>query len=180
MHRRTRSRTAITRALLVGVLLGGAPLSACHDGITRPGRALQAMGDRQFLVGLTALPTGEQDTWIIHARLRSGALAGAVGGFRARLILPADVTLAQDPSSQRDALGAMTRLVHVDGRDVRIVGVSPEGVAMGDLFAVSVRGSARSLSGLRLELDELVDARGENRRASTLVVEKASVESAAR
>jgi hypothetical protein len=165
---RSTLRSAIARASLPAALLLLA--AGCRDTLAPAVLAPTRFGADQFLAQAHVAPGAAADVHHFTARLTAGATAGRVGGFRARVMLPAGVTL--DDATARGADGVM-RVVNQVGHDVVVVGVSPDGLAGGDLFTIALRGPAAALGGVRLAFDELVDAKGADRQRALVLVERA-------
>jgi len=144
-------------------------LGACREPL-EPGSAPAAVVRAdQYLAQLVVEPGLTSDRWIVRVTLTGGASTTRVAGFQARLVVPMALTVEEDVADQGAAHGAMTRVVHTDGGDVLAAGASAEGMPLGDLFVVPVRGTASALAGLRLELTELVDVRSADQRARVVV-----------
>lgn len=159
----THHTSRASRALLLTLTL----LAACHDS-TQPGAA-----------PLAALPADAyRATWHISAqapgivqatlRMQRGAAAPALGAYRVQLVLPPGVDTAALALDQSSAQGTAQRLLAVDGRTLRVVGVSPEGLSAGDLFTLRLRApstlSAHLLASALL-VQEWVDVQGGDRLA---------------
>lgn len=141
----------------------------CHESLDPAPRPQPVVAPDQHLAQLVVMAGPTADTWTVHVTLSGGAAAPRVGGFRARLVLPAALAVEGEVADQRGAEGAMVRAVRRDGETVHAAGATAEGVASGDLFVVTVRGAADALPQLRLELEELVDVGGADRRTRAVV-----------
>jgi hypothetical protein len=158
------------RVLLSGLLAVTTPwLAGCHEPLMPAAGVPQALAPDQHLAQLVVAPGPAVDTYRVRVTLTGGGAAPRMGGFRARLVLPAALLTVGEVADQTGAEGALMRVVRLDGADVHAVGAAAEGLAMGDLFVVTVRGPADALRQLRLEVEELVDVRGADRRARTVV-----------
>jgi hypothetical protein len=141
--------TALTLSLLV----------ACHDS-TQPGAtALAALPADAYRATWQLTP---RDNGTVQATLRVHSGAGAP----AQLLLPPGVDTAALALDQSAAQGSAQRLLAMDGRTLRVVGVAPDGLAAGDLFTVRLRApatlSAQALA-TALLVQEWVDVQGVNR-----------------
>ena len=149
--------TALTLSLLV----------ACHDS-TQPGAtALAALPADAYRATWQLTP---RDDGTVQATLRvhSGAGAPALGAYRVQLLLPPGVDTAALALDQSAAQGSAQRLLAMDGRLLRVVGVAPDGLAAGDLFTVRLRAPATLSAQARatvLLVQEWVDVQGVNRLA---------------
>ncbi|MBU6365309.1 MAG: hypothetical protein KJT01_03800 [Gemmatimonadetes bacterium] len=144
-------------------------MAGCHEALDPAPRPLPVVAPDGHLAQLVVTPGPAAGSWTVHVTLAGGAAAPRVGGFRARLVLPPELAVDGEVADQRGAEGAMMRAVRQDGGTVHAAGAAAEGVADGDLFVVTVRGAAEALAQLRLELEELVDVRGADRRARAVV-----------
>lgn len=144
-------------------------LGACREPLEPAPAPAVVMRADQYLAQLVIEPGTGSDRWIVRVTLTAGPSTTRVAGFQARLVVPTALTVEEGVADQSAARGAMTRAVHSDGIDVLAAGASAEGMPIGDLFVVPVRGSASALAGLRLELTELVDVRSADQRARTVV-----------
>lgn len=171
MSRPSRSCRVGPALVLRGLLAVTTPwLVGCHEPLMPAAGVPQALAPDQHLAQLVVAPGPAVDTYRVRVTLSGGAAAPRMGGFRARLVLPAALVAVGEVADQAGAEGALMRVVRLDGADVHAVGAAAEGLAMGDLFVVTVRGGADALRQLRLEVEELVDVRGADRRARTVVV----------
>ncbi len=154
---------------LLCLLGGGLTLGACREPLEPGSAPAAAVRADQYLAQLVVQPGTTSDRWIVRVTLTGGASTTRVAGFRARLVVPMALTVEEGVADQGAARGAMTRVVHSDGMDVLAAGASAEGMPLGDLFVVPVRGAESALAGLRLELTELVDVRSADQRARVVV-----------
>ena len=154
---------------LVLALVAPLVLAGCREPLDPGARPPQAVAPEGYLAQLVLAPGATADSWMVRVVLTGGAAASRVGGFRARLVLPPLLAVVGDVADQGGAQGGMVRVVRVDGAAVHAAGAAAEGLAMGDLFVVTVRGAADALPQLRLELEELVDVRGTDRRSRAVV-----------
>ncbi|MEN9817740.1 MAG: hypothetical protein RLZ32_1620 [Gemmatimonadota bacterium] len=170
MRHASRWCCGIPGVLFSGLLAVTMPwLAGCHEPLLPAAGVPQALAPDQYLAQLVVAPGPAADTYRVRVTLSGGAAAPRMGGFRARLVLPAALAAVGEVADQAGAEGALMRVVRLDGADVHAVGAAAEGLAMGDLFVVTVRGGADALRQLRLEVEELVDVRGTDRRARTVV-----------
>jgi len=167
---RTAPTSRARRAILLAISLVG-----CHESLAPIARAPQPALADQLVLQLVASAAPEPGMFLVRAVVTVGADAGRVGGFRARLVLPPDVTPVGDVSAQTDAVGDLLRIVRLDGADVLATGVSAEGVTASDLFVVRVQASESALRGVRIEMAELVDKRGTDRLRGAVVIERLNV-----
>ena len=159
-----RAACACARGLGVLLLVG-----ACREPL-EPGAAPAAIAKAdQYLAQLVVSPGTTAEQWLVRVTLTSGVSTTRVAGFRARLVIPAALTVEGDAADQGAAQGSMLRVVRTDGGDVLATGASAEGMPVGDLFVATVRGPASALAQLRLELPELVDVRGADQRKQAVV-----------
>jgi hypothetical protein len=168
------SRVAAHRAVNSPLLFLGALLvaGACREPL-EPGAVPAAVAAAdQYLAQLVVAPGATTDQWLVRVTLTGGVSTTRVAGFRARLVIPASLTVEGDVADQGEAQGSMLRVVRSDGGDVLATGASAEGMAMGDLFVASVRGPVVSLAQLRLELAELVDVRGTDQRKQAVIANR--------
>ena len=159
-----------SRHLLGALLIGALTLTGCRETLEPGARPLGAVPADRYQAQVVVSPTGSSDRWLARVSLTGGAATTRMAGFRARLVLPSSLVVDGDVNDQSAAQGALMRIVRVDGSDVHATGASAEGIAMGDLFVVSVRGPATALSQLRVELEELVDVHGDNRLSRATVL----------
>lgn len=150
-------------------LLGALALGGCRETFEPDPRPAAAFAADRYLAQVIVAPTATPDQWLARVTMTGGAATSRMAGFRARLVLPPSLTIAGDVADQSAAHGAMLRIVRLDGETVHGTGASAEGLPMGDLFVVTVRGTATALPQLRVELEELVDVRGEDRLSRTTV-----------
>ena len=160
-----RLRRILAYSWLGGVLM----LSGCHEALDPSPRPQPAVAPDQHLAQVVVAAGPSGGTWTVRVQLSGGVAAPRVGGFRARLVLPAGLSVEGAVDDQRGAEGAMVRAVREDGGTVHAAGAAAEGVTGGDLFVVTVRGAADALPPLRLEREELVDVRGADRRGRAVV-----------
>ena len=159
-----RAARACARGLGLLLLAG-----ACREPL-EPGAAPATVAAAdQYLAQLVVSPGGTSDQWLVRVTLTSGVSTTRVAGFRARLVVPAALTVEGDAADQGAAQGSMLRVVRTDGGDVLATGASAEGMPVGDLFVATVRGPASALPQLRLELPELVDVRGADQRKQAVI-----------
>lgn len=161
------SRYRTVTAALVGLTLLGACRDPLHPGLAVP----TTMGADAYEASVVIDPASVGGVHTVRVRWRSGEQAPAMGGFRATLVLPPGVTLAGEVEGQTDAQGELLRVVHAETDRVLATGIATQGFAMGDLFVVQLRGAPDRLRLLRLDVQEVIDQRGRNRRAATLVRE---------
>ncbi len=142
-------------------------LSACHDS-TQPGAAPLAALPADAYRATWHITSQEPGTVQATLRVHSGSAAPALGAYRVQLMLPPGVDTAALALDQSTAQGAAQRLLAVDGRLLRVVGVAPDGLSAGDLFTVKLRApatlSAEALATM-LQVQEWVDVQGVNRLA---------------
>jgi hypothetical protein len=160
----------MTHARLAGVaaaVLTLSLLAACHDS-TQPGSAPLAALPADAYRATWHITSQDGGTVQATLRLHSGAAAPALGAYRVQLVLPPGVDTAALALDQSTAQGAAQRLLAVDGRTLRVVGVAPDGLSIGDLFTVRLRApatlSTQALS-TALLVQEWVDVQGVNRLA---------------
>ncbi|WP_291157960.1 hypothetical protein [Gemmatimonas sp. UBA7669] len=155
---------AIVSAALTGAL---ALVSACHDS-TQPGAAPLAALQPDAYRATWHITSQDGGTVQATLRVHSGAAAPALGAYRVQLLLPPGVDTAALALDQSSAQGAAQRLLAVEGRTLRVVGVAPDGLSTGDLFTVKLRApatlSAQALA-TALLVQEWVDVQGVNRLA---------------
>lgn len=158
----TSRLTAIASAALTLPLL-----AACHDS-TQPGRAPLAALQPDAYRATWHITSQDGGTVQATLRVHSGAAAPALGAYRVQLLLPPGVDTAALALDQSSAQGAAQRLLAVEGRTLRVVGVAPDGLSTGDLFTVKLRApatlSAQALA-TALLVQEWVDVQGVNRLA---------------
>jgi hypothetical protein len=152
-------------AALVG-LLGGA--LACRDPL-RPTGSLTPLPPAGYEAALTVQSTARADVHTLRVRWRAGDAAPLLGAFQAELTLPPGLELAGDVTDQHAADGTLVRLLRADGARVFVTGAAGEGFQMGDLFVLTVRGSAERLQDIRLQLRDVVDQRGTDRLSAVRV-----------
>lgn len=157
------SRLLVTVAAVSALTL----FTACHDS-TQPGAApLAALAPDAYRA---TWHITSQDAGTVQATLRvhSGGAAPALGAYRVQFVLPPGVDTAALALDQSAAQGAAQRMLAVDGRTLRVVGVAPDGLSAGDLFTVKLRApatlSAQALA-TTLLVQEWVDVQGVNRLA---------------
>lgn len=142
-------------------------LSACHDS-TQPGAAPLAALSADAYRATWHISAHDAGTVQATLRMHSGAAAPALGAYRVELVLPPGVDTAALALDQSAAQGAAQRLLAVDGRTLRVVGVAPDGLSTGDLFTVKLRApatlSSQSLNAALL-VKEWVDVQGVSRLA---------------
>lgn len=155
---------AIVSAALTGAL---ALVSACHDS-TQPGAAPLAALQPDAYRATWHITSQDGGTVQATLRVHSGAAAPALGAYRVQLLLPPGVDTAALALDQSAAQGAAQRLLAVEGRTLRVVGVASDGLSTGDLFTVKLRApatlSAQALA-TALLVQEWVDVQGVNRLA---------------
>lgn len=159
-----------SRHLVGAVLLGALTLTGCRETLEPGAAPPNAVPSDRYLAQVIVAPTATADRWLARVSLTGGAATTRMAGFRARLVIPSSLVVEGDVNDQSAAHGQLMRVVRVDGSDVQATGASAEGLAMGDLFVVSVRGPASAVSQLRVELEELVDVLGTNRLSRATVV----------
>jgi hypothetical protein len=159
-------RHMLTRLAVVSTMV----LASCREAFEPEGLPSGAVAADRYLTQIHVAPTATPELWLARVTLTGGVATSRMAGFRARLVLPPSLRADGDVTDQHAALGAMMRVVRLDGDAVHATGASAEGVSMGDLFVVTVRGPASALPQLRVELEELVDVRGENRLDRATVV----------
>lgn len=157
------------RHLLGALLFSALTLMGCRESLEPGAAPPKTVAPDRYLAQVIVAPTATADQWIARVALTGGAATTRMAGFRARLVVPSSLTIDGDVNDQSAAQGPLLRVVRADGGDVHATGASAEGFTMGDLFVVAVRGPATALSQLRVELEELVDVRGENRLSRAIV-----------
>lgn len=145
--------------------------AACRDPL-RPVGALTTIAPTAYEVTVQVEPGASPDRHVIRVRWRSGESAAPLGGFRATLLLPDGVTVRGDVANQESARGDLLRVLHTQGARVMATGAATQGFVLGDLFVVEVQATAAQLRGVRLDLQDVVDQSGGNRRSAVRVVER--------
>jgi len=162
-HARSIASTVLTSVVVCALALA----AACHDS-TQPGAAALAALPADAYRAVWHLTPESGGTVQATLRMQSGASAPRVGAYRLQLLLPPGLDTAALALDQSTAQGNAQRLLAVDGRTLRVVGVAPDGLAAGDLFTVRLRApsslSAQMLSAALL-VQEWVDVQGVDRMA---------------
>jgi len=155
-----------SKPILAAVTLAAlGALAACHDS-TQPGAAPIAALSPDAYRAVWQITPETGGTVQATLRMQSGASAPRVGAYRLQLVLPPGLDTAALALDQSTAQGSAQRLLAVDGRTLRVVGVAPDGLAAGDLFTVRLRApttlSPQTLAAALL-VQEWVDVQGVNR-----------------